>query len=206
MATEPAEIVEVLKAAAKAVDDAGVPEPLREVAFMRAVDLLTGGATDRSQIGGGAPPSPGGVGEGTPGAKTPVVEGEGPLPAIANRLGLDRETVENVFDVEDGELKIVLPTSSLESAKGPATRQLALLFAVARQAAGIEEWTFARDIREVTKEFNKFDTSNFAQVLNGMDEVFRFTGSGPSERRVKVTRQGYERATALVRQLSGGDA
>jgi hypothetical protein len=198
----------ILRAAAAAVETADLPEDLRQAGFEKAVDLVAGRAAPAAHGAGGSGSGAGSAAD-TTGAGdtgTPAVEGEGPLPQIANKLGLSMEIVGDVFDVEDGALKIVLPTSSLESGKKAATRQLALLIAVARQAAGLEEWTYAKDIREVTKEFNKFDVSNFAQTLNSMDEVFRFTGNGAAERRVKVTRQGYEQAAGLVRQLGGGDA
>jgi len=52
------------------------------------------------------------------------------------------------------------------------------------------------------KEFNKFDQANFATTIGAMSEYFSISG-GRSNKKVRLTRAGWERAKALVQELVG---
>lgn len=195
------EVKDTLTAALKAVTDAEIPEDLREVAFAKAVDLLTGtapvapeGGRLRTEKGTAAPA----------GGQTAAAAGGGSvLDRIADKLGVGREAVEEVFAESDGSIEIVVPHSKFAKAKMPAAQELAILLAAGRQAGGIDERTSLDDIRTVCEDFKKLDTNNFSKAMNGMKDEFTFQGSGKG-RGVKVTRPGWTKATELVKRLTGG--
>jgi hypothetical protein len=201
MTSDSSRIAQILKDALAAVDEADVPPELKATALEKAIDVLAGvapggtaAAERKEHDGGGRGTTPGGH-------RTGDV-----LDKIAETLKLDREVVEEVFHHDDTEgLRIVLGTGKFEVAKRAGTKQLALLLAAGRQAAGIEEWTPTKDILTVVKDFNRFDQANFAYTIKQMDHVFLFAGSSSSDRKVKVNRQGKEEAAALIRALTGGD-
>jgi hypothetical protein len=193
------EIARVLKDALKAIDEAGVPAELRPAALDKAVDLLVGAATGQpaaSQRGGATgkqdPPPP------------PDENDADPLTKIAGKLGLTRDVVEEVYGLDEGELRIVVPQRKLGATKSAGAKQLALLWAAARQATTGAEWTESEEIREVAKDFGKFDSANFGGQIRSMDASLRFTGSGRSLK-VKVNRKGWENAADLVTSLAGGE-
>jgi hypothetical protein len=193
------EITRVLKDALKAVEEADVPPELRPAALDKAVDLLVGAGTGQpaaTQQGGATgkqdPPPP------------PQQDDADPLAKIAGKIGLARDVVEEVYGMDQGELRIVVPQRKLESPKAAGAKQLALLWAAARQATTGEEWTESEEIREVAKDFGKFDSANFGVQIRSMDASFRFTGSGRGLK-VKVNRKGWENAAELVSSLAGGE-
>jgi hypothetical protein len=190
------EVVKVLKQALKAVNDSGVPAALRPAAFREAVRLLSSDSASPGQ--GETPPghtratSGGGSG------------GTGSLGALATKLGVSRDLIGEVYHIESGDIKLIVASTKLESDKRAATRQVAVLVAAGRQGAGIDaDWTASKVIRDACGDLGKLDSPNFAKTLNSMGDVFSFQGKGQS-RKVKVIRPGYERATALVTELTGG--
>lgn len=192
------EVKDILVSALKAVADAGIPDDLREVAFSKAVDLLTGST---GHLTSATPPSGETVGFERP---VPADTADGDvLQGIAARLGIDREGTLEVFDQVDGSIDITVAPSKLSDGMLPATQQLALLLAAGRQAAGVEERTLLSDIRTLCEDFKKLDTNNFSNAMKGMKDEFTFQGSGKA-RSVRVTRPGWAKATALVNQLIGG--
>lgn len=123
---------------------------------------------------------------------------------IAARLRLDREIVGEVFDETDGKIDIIVPPRKLATAKAPAVKQLALLVAVARQGADVEEWTDADEIRGFVEDFKRYDQANFASTLKQMDDIFRFKQSG-RKITMKLSRPGWDRAVELITKLAGAD-
>lgn len=187
---------EVLVAAIRAIEEAGVPDDLRVVAFQRAIDLIAAGIPA--------------VGTPQRGAEMALVLVNGveevvdtPLARIAQRLKLDPEIVGEVFHDADGEIEITVPSAKLETGKKGATTQLALLLAAARQGAGLEDFTPFDVIRKVTEDYRRYDQANFSRSINEMSDVFNFRGTSRN-RSVKVNRPGWEAAAELVRELGGG--
>ncbi len=190
------EVKDILKSAIKAVAEAEVPDDLREVAFAKAIDLLAGpdsGSITAAGTRASAGPAP----------TTAEIAGS-PMDQIAARLGMSSEAVREVFSEDDGLIDIAVSPRKLDSAKKEASKQIALLLASGRQAAGVEDWTGFDVIRGKCEEFRKLDSSNFAKAVTEMDDEFSFQGSGKN-RSVKVSRQGWLKAADLVKQLTGED-
>jgi hypothetical protein len=187
---------DVLIDALRAIEEAAIPSELREIAFGKAIDLIAGTASLQSrsepevrvqqdQLTGGT---------------------SGPMHRIAAKLKLDSEVVSHVYYVDpDGKnLEVVISASRLPTKFGPAIKELALLVAAGRQAAGIDiEWTSADEIREVCEHFKRYDAANFATHIQNMDDVFSIRGT-PRKREVRMTMPAWEQATALVTRLTGG--
>jgi hypothetical protein len=190
----------VLKDALAAVTDAGIPPELQPTALEKAVDLLAGTPArtpvtqaKRDELRGDRA-----------GAKEP---GTSPLDKIAENLKLSREVVGDAYHYDDETgLQIGLGTTKFASAKSAGAKQLALLFAAGRQAAGIEEWTTVKDLRELAKDFGRFDSANYSATVKEMHDVFMFAGTSSMDRKVKVNRRGKEAAAALITAMTGGES
>src|SRR5680860_1485459 len=81
------------------LDDAGVPEELRPVAFVKVFDLVAGASGRTSTTKDGAPAG-GEIGD--------------ELEKIAHKLGVDAGLVERVYAFENGELELVAPAKNLK--------------------------------------------------------------------------------------------
>jgi hypothetical protein len=188
MSRTPDEMKTLMIEVVKAVEEAGVPEDLRVAAFEKTFDAMVGTGT-------GPPSSP---------VREPdrrVVPADGPsLGAIAARLGLDPELVGEIYYVDGDVLGLALASSKLKPKKAAATQEIALLLAAGRQAGGWDEWTPASRIRDVAREYGKYDQANFATTVRRMGDVFSFRRAG-RDLEVRLTRPGYEQAANLAREL-----
>jgi hypothetical protein len=187
------DISKVLSDAIKAVEEADVPDDLRQVAFEKAVELAA-----RSMV----PVEPDGLAGGADSqAANGTQDPADPLARIAGKLGLPLDLVGDVFYIDSGELGIGLPTSSFDRTKAGATKQLALVIAAGRQAAGLDEWTSSAVIRAMCQEYGRFDSANFATTLRSIGSAFSYRGKG-FNLEVRLTRPGLERASELIRELT----
>ncbi len=188
--TSPREVlVEVLKD----VEEADVPDDLREIAFSKTFDLRAGTVAANS----GAPSTPG-----TKTNEAPAV-GDDPLAKIAARYSIDTATVAEVYAIDDGKLELIVPLSKLAKATATGTKEIALLIAGGRQAAGIEEWTSWEEIRDACVEFKKYDAGNFAKTMHEMDDVFNQRRQSERKYLVKLARPGWDRLGEAIRRLGG---
>lgn len=188
------EVAEILRAARDVVATAEIPEELREVAFAKAVDLLSAQSVQTGNVLQGKMP----LGNGA------RVSGHS-LATVSRKLGLEASTLENVYDLTDDDVTVVIPRSRFPEQKGPATKLLALLLAAGRQSAGYDDgWTPTDVIRRQCSDFGIFDGSHFAEYIGQMDDVFVHRGKG-LRREVKVTQTGYEVAARDIRRLLGDD-
>lgn len=190
---------DVLVGALKDVEEADVPEDLREIAFAKAFELRAAAARV---------PQPGGAGGEVGGGAVPATRGQldtrgDPLARIAARLEIDAETVGEVFDVNEGEVELIVPVGKLPGRVATATKQIALLVAGGRQAAGIEDWTSLDRIREVCAYFRKLDSGNFAKTVREMEDVFNFRNASQRKIQVRLARPGWELVANEIRRLGG---
>ena len=194
-------VKEILDNAKALTLEADLPEEFRVPAFVKAVEMLW--AEHREAAGGGTA-GPALVHDSAPAPMLPVPVGESPLAKIAARLRLGAEVVDQVFHLEDDRLDIVVTGSRLDPAKSRATKQLAMLVAAGRQGAELEDWTDADEIRHFATEFRRYDSANFATTLKEMDDVMLIR---QANRRIvmKLSRPGWEAASALVRRLAGDE-
>jgi hypothetical protein len=188
------DIRDVLVDALKAVEAAEIPSDLRNIAFEKAIEILTRQAPphDRESIGG---------------APRPHAQVDQPskslINKIASKLDIPSAAIVEVYedDGQDG-LEIIVGLGKLDSSTAGATKQLALLVAGGRQLAEIEDWTSSDSIRDVCTHFGKYDASNFARVIKQMDNVFSFKGKA-QQRQVKINRMGIERLKEQIRTFTG---
>ena len=134
-----------------------------------------------------------------------VSENGDALDKISTILKLDRDTLELVYAIQDGEPRVVVSAKKIATNRSLATRQLGQLVATARQIAGIEEWTSSGVIRSVVQNYGRLDTSNFAANIQQMDDVAVIRGKG-QQREVKITKPGVEATTALIKAIIGSDS
>lgn len=191
------EIRELLAAAQREVDQAGIAEDLRAVAFGKVFDVLA------DETGG-----PGAEGRHVRKHRQGERNGEmqSALEKMADKLGVELSLVQGVYFEDEEKLGIGVSTNKLNSGKKGGTEQLALLLAAGRQAGGYDDgWTASREIREVCTHFGKFDVGNFGKTLSGMGDYFQIKGKG-QQREVKVKVPGYEEAARLIIELTGGES
>jgi hypothetical protein len=186
---------DILAEALRAVEEAEIPGELREIAFAKAIDLAADPQPVRARAAGAS-------------HRQQVQEALGDdadgLQRIASKLKLDREVVSHVYYISSDAkgLEVVVSPTRLPSRFGPAIKELALLVAAGRQAAGIDaEWTAAEEIRKVCEHFKRNDPSNFATYIKQMEDVFSIRGTA-YKREVRMTMPAWEQATALVARLA----
>jgi len=193
------EIRDILAEAYKAVQDADLPQELQEVAFEKAVELISGQGVMRSTAGS--------AGEASISSAESVAAAEESdlIGRIARRLKIGRESAERIFHIEGDDLKLVVPSSKLSSAKKTATEEIALLVAAGRQAGGLDqETTDADKAREVAEHYRKYDQANFSRTIKDMHNVFIVRENG-RKKAVKMTQPGWEAAAELAARILGGD-
>jgi hypothetical protein len=201
----PEAVTDLLRAAAKAVEDAGLQRELREVAFGKAFDALAGTTTTTAA----APPSPD-ADNGTAGAQSDA--GGGPsggtpdettlLGKIAAKLKVTAEQVESVYEERGGELHLAVPKSKLPDGKRPAMREIALLVTAGRQAAELEEQTATQTIREECVNAGVLAKNHFAEDVGSLGDYISYKTVGRN-RELRVIRPGYDEAGKRVRRISG---
>jgi hypothetical protein len=182
-------VKDILKQAADLVAAADVPDDLRAAAFAKAVDLLAGRSVGATIVEPPADPDLN-------------IDPDDLIQRIATKLNLDRELVDETFEVEDGQIRLTVARTKLNAAKTRGTKQIAVLLAAARQAAGLEEKTKFDIIREVADDYGKYDSPNFAATLNELGDYFSISGPR-GDRELKVRRAGYDEAAATIRRLQG---
>ncbi len=193
MAMAVTDMADMFKAMLAAMEEAGVPDDLRAVAFAKGLDLLAAG----SHRPGGVPPATG---------EEPSAPSEGGMARIAAKLSVSVDAAREVFDLDGDRLDLIVPPGRLDKTKARATREIGLLISAARQASSLDtDWTPTSTIRDACTEFGKYDSANFATSLNTLGNLCSFRGKG-QQREVRVNRQGLEEAGVLVRRLSGLEA
>jgi hypothetical protein len=200
MPVDPATVKEILVSAHAAVEEAGLPAELQEVAFAKAVDLFASeaGISPADKKPAKKPTTP----AGSAGAEGSTER----LEQIASALSIEQAEVEEAshIDAED-ELKLSFNAPRLANGSSAATKQVALLLAAGRQEGGWDTWTETKLIRSTCDELRVLSSGNFANTIADMGDVFSFSGSG-RDRKVKIKRKGLQDAAALIRDLTGGDS
>jgi hypothetical protein len=188
------DVKDILIEANTFLEQAGLPQDLRPTAFAKAVDLVV--AREGARSDPAAHPST------TP---PPQLRDEpaSALSRIAAKLKVDVDVARDVYHEQDGEIHVTVPPAKLEPGKKGATKQLALLLAAGRQAAGLEDFTSVDKVREVAIEYNKYDAPNFARAIGELSDYLNFLG-GSKNRSIKISRPGWEETSTLVNRLGGG--
>lgn len=183
------------------LDAAGIQGDDRPVVLRAILDVRLGGSHSTSAAPGtAAAPSIGH--QHAASASTLPPSQDDTLGKISGALKLDRELLEYVYDVQDGEPTLVISPKRLPDRKAEATKVIAQLVAAARQSAGLEDWTGAGTIRTVVGDYGRLDSNNFAAAIQTLDKVALSRGKG-ANRELKITRAGMEEIAALIASLVG---
>lgn len=171
-----------------------VPEEFQVVAFREVLRHLLADAS---------PSSPGQETEQTP-LRNGVPHNDGGLLTLASRLGLDVSRLEEILSITDDGLQLYAPSSRISAMKSKATRELALAVVAARQGSGLDEgWTKINEVREVVRDFGRYDESNFSTYVRGLGDVLSIRGR-QSGVELRLTQPGWEAAVKVFSQLLGG--
>ena len=194
-------LTRVVRQAGIIVAEADLPDSLRPYAFERTLDLLL---AEAALVGPRAPV----VRPATSAAPQDAVASGADAPAnpllrIAQRAGLDEAAVREVYRLEHDQVSLVVGDKKLDRNKATGSRQVTLLVAGGRQAAGFEEWTNLAWAREVCSLYNRLDSKNYAATIKSMADVFNFHGQGV-HREVRLTMPGWDEWAVLVRRLVAG--
>jgi hypothetical protein len=190
-------VEKILTEAREAVDAAQIPDDLRALAFEKAVDLLAGNI----QASNGSATATGG---GTAGSSTATGVDQR-LAKIAQRLGVEVAKLAYVYDLDQDDVTLVVPRSKLDSTKAIATREVALLYAAARQAGGYDEThTNVTSIKSKVDDMGVLDAGNFASQVKTIDGM-SVKGATAQSREFKVTQHGYEEAAKVIARVTGGN-
>jgi hypothetical protein len=190
------EITQMLSDAAEAVEKAALPDTLQQLAFERALDAI-----------GLAPAvAPGSPGPSPAETMQPLGRGstpnDGALASVSARLGLPLDSLEKIYE-DDSEvgLRLIVKRSMLPEPdqKAASMRHIALLIAVGRQVANIEDYTPFSLIRNECAEVKVLDPSNFAKEVGKLG--MRQRGSR-NQQEAKVNRHHIEEATELIRTMT----
>lgn len=186
--TDVDEIAEQLVMALRAVDQADVPSDLRGVAFDHALKFAaTGESVHRKGQAAGQ-----------------SEEGYSLLSEIASRVGADYEVVSSVFEEKDDAVHLIVGRTQLPngSSRAASMRDVALLVASGRQAAGLEDYTATSVIRRECEEIGVLDSSNFSVEVARLGMRAR---GGSKSREVHATRHQLELAGELMTRIVGGE-
>lgn len=122
------------------------------------------------------------------------------LGRISAATKLEIDDLETVYSERDGILELVLPARRLANDMANATRQLAQIYGLGRQLAGLEEWTTFVSVREVVASYGKLDSKNFASHVAKLDDVSSIRGKSPNKE-FKIHRTGREKVLELLQAM-----
>ena len=168
---------------------------LRRIAFERVLDHLLGN-------GNGVVPQ-------TPATETATEPDDEPIDgalateqqrvdAAARYFDIAPAEVRELFDLSNGEPRLVLHSNKLPRGKAEAVREIALLVCGVRTAVGLD--TGSQHIRRASDDFNKLDR-NFMTVLGEMDMIAVLGKPGSKNRLVRMRVIGAEAARPLAQRL-----
>lgn len=119
--------------------------------------------------------------------------------SLADMFGISPEDVLNLFEVADGEPKLVLDHRKLSRERAAATRELTLLVCAARDALRLSTPTTL--IRSVAEEYDRLDSANFMSTLRSMDEVAVRDYSSSRDSTLRLRKVGVDAARELAQRL-----
>lgn len=193
MGDAPKELVERLRTAVAAVEEAKVPKDLRVTAFVAALASLSKGVPRVGSPDKGSSRSATGT--------QPIVDASGGVGLIAAKLEITSVQAATVYDVDDDGVHVTVKRSALDKTKKFAQQEVTYLVVAGRQAAGLEDWTPARTAIEVTHDRGVHDT-NVSKAISALDgDGIRFRGTG-SKREIKMNAVGFAKAAEIVKRLA----
>lgn len=204
------EVSETLKKAWAAVEDAGLPEQIHEVAFREAVRLLVplpvasaqgvvaprvgkaGGVSGVGSEGGGGP-NGGGI----------KVSEEEIYERVAAQTGVARDKLEQVVHLDGEVLKVSIPGLKLGKNNAERARAVAQILTVTRGFGLEENETSLELIRAECDRLRVYDQNNFSSHMKAL-VGYVITGTG-ANRRVRAKGPGIAAFPALLDNLLGAE-
>jgi len=186
------DIADILSKAWKAVQGAEIPEPLQELALGRAIDFLTGGATNSGGFdgNGGGGGDPGRQGRGGSNDPDPGDGGDSDEQLLYRKMsegtGVPVDQLERLVHVDGGSAKVYLKKGDLPQKAAAAQKAITLILVVATHFLTGEEEVDLAAAREECKDFNVFD-GNYSTNVDSIDN-FKATGPRGGNKKVKVRR------------------
>lgn len=197
-------VTDLLRSAVKTLDDASVPEELRKVAFEKSFDALAGNtaiSTADENVSGRGP----GDADAQRTTPSPVVTSTS-IGKIAAAMGVDEEAAGHVFEVSGDELVLTVTRDQLGEGRVEAIREVALLVAAGRQAAGLDEdRTHTTKVRREAEQFNVVAKNTFQLEMGRLTPLVTVKKVSMG-RELKITRQGNMEAGKIVTRITGGGA
>jgi hypothetical protein len=200
------EVSEMLKKAWTAVEDAGLPDNIHEVAFREAMRVMvpaTGapvavspraGKPGGSGSGGSRAGGPGGGSSSNDGAIS-VTEDEIYAKVVA-QTSVDRGKLEEVVHLDDDVLKVSLPGIRLGKNNAEKTRAVAQILTIVRGFGLDEAETSVEFVRAEAVRLKCYDSPNFSTHLGKLNGYI-ITGSG-TNRRIRAKAAGIQAFPAFV--------
>lgn len=210
------EVIETLKQAWAAVEQASLPKEIQVVAFREAVRLLapappviaapvgTGRVGMPGRTGGGTGGAVGGTGTagggGAPGNGGDITLPESELLAnVASQTGVKPERLAELVHVDNGVLKISIPGIKLGNNNADKTRTIAQIFTVVRGFGSDEDGTSVELVRNEAQRLKCYDSANFSSQLSKL-QGYIIKGSG-TNRRIHSKAGGLKDFPGLVDSL-----
>ena len=119
--------------------------------------------------------------------------------SIAHFLEIDPAKALDLFNLDDPEPELQIPSKSVPSGKSAGTRMLALLLCSVRVALGLETTTL--HVKEAADQYGRYDAANFMKTLTGMQEIVVRGKPQSSNRVIRLRMIGEEAARGLVASL-----
>ncbi|MFD3400999.1 hypothetical protein ACFWUU_10000 [Kribbella sp. NPDC058693] len=190
------DVDEVLRTALRAVKDAQVPDDLKEIAFTKAIDILSGAgemverSTDKQD-------QEGDQGDGT------ATESDR-LKKLADALSVPHERIEMIYVEHDGDLQVAADPGRLGNSTHKRAGAVGLLVAAGRQLGGWDEGpTSDNPIRAEIDRLGLYDNTNYSKHMKDLGAWFNINGIGRSAT-YKLKYPGREHLKTLAKELSEG--
>ncbi len=203
---------EILRRAWAAVEKAGVPESLQEVAFREAVEILKGedstSADTKTHKGAGPKKTQGsGPGRGRTTPETPATEVPDEntfFSQLAHESGIDETDLSDIFNLmPDGRVQIQQPARELGDNAADQARAVIVLVAGARSKGLGENPVSADAVRAECKRKNCYQGGNFAPKHLGPLKGFN---AGSTPKQIVLNSKWLPEFTAAVNKLHGRGA
>lgn len=203
----------VLKDAWCAVEEAGLPEKIHEVAFREAVRLIVppssvaptqaGRAAKLSSSSGGAGSKGSDSSSGQVAGDSITLSEDELLQKVAAGTGAELDVLTNLVHLEDGGLRISIPGIKMGKNNADKTRMIARIFTIVRAFGLNEDDTLVEMVRDEAQRLKCYDSANFSsqlKVLQGQGYVIKGAGGN---RRIQAKGTGISEFPGLVSKLLG---
>lgn len=171
---------------------------LRRIAFERVLDHLLGNGNG----GNGVAPQPGPTEAASEPDDDPIdgvlATEQQRVDAAARYFDIAPAEVRELFDLSNGEPRLVLHSNKLPRGKAEAVREIALLIGGVRTAVGLATGT--SHIRQAVSDYQKLD-DDFMTTLGAMDKVAVLGKPDSRNRLVRMRAIGAEAARPLAQRL-----